>query len=198
MSAEFIRGPNVYLRETIATDLDNIKDSLADWDWFPLSTDQTKTILKGALIQMRNIERPYKDTSRFFESFTICKYSDNSFVGFTQYRVTPGKEVVISYNAGLPAVRGTGLLNEASLIRDAAIFSELECTFYTNKLDPQFTSSLRDYQTLEGTEVSSRSNRTLKLVKVTKSGYDTWRAANASSVPSYTFSGGSYTPPQDR
>ena len=75
MSVEFIRGPNVYLRETIATDLDNIKDSLADWDWFPLSTDQTKTILKGALIQMRNIERPYKDTSRFFESFTICKNS---------------------------------------------------------------------------------------------------------------------------
>ena len=81
---------------------------------------------------------------------------------------------------------------------DVALFTELNCTSYTNSLDPQYITSLRPYHTLEGTELSQRSNRTLKLIKVVKADYDTWRAANSSSVPSYTFSGGSYTPPQNR
>ena len=42
MSVEFIRGPNVYLRETVVGDLTNIKDSLVDWNWFPYSLDETK------------------------------------------------------------------------------------------------------------------------------------------------------------
>ena len=198
MSVEFIRGPTVYLRETVVGDLTNIKDSLADWNWFPYSLDETKGMLRGSLISMRTIERPYTDTSHFTETFTVCKVSDNSFVGFSQYQVRAGKEITIMYNAALPASRGGGFMNEATLLRDAAIFTELNCALYTNKLDPEFTSSLRAYQTLEGTALSTRSNRTLKLVKTIKSGYDTWRAANASSVPSYTFSGGSYTQPQSR
>jgi len=198
MSVEFIKGPNVYLRETTAADLDNIKAALVDWNWFPYSLDQTKRVLKGALIQMRNIERPYKDTSHFTETFTICKVSDNSFVGFSQYLVRAGKEVTITFTAALPALRGAGLMDEAAKLRDAAIFTELSCASYTNKLDPSFIDTLRTYQTLEGTELSQRSNRTLKLVKAIKADYDTWRAANSSSVPSYTFSGGSYTPPQNR
>lgn len=198
MSVEFIRGPNVYLRETTAADLENIKNALVDWDWFPYSLDQTKRILKGGLIQMRNIERPYKDSSHFTETFTVCKVSDNSFVGFTQYLVRAGKEITISFTAALPGLRNQGLMNEAAKLIDAAIFTELSCTLSTDKHDPSFITSLRTYQTLEGTEISHRSNRTLKLVKTVKADYDTWRAANSSSVPSYTFSGGSYTPPQSR
>ena len=198
MSVEFIRGPNVYLRETTAADLDNIKDSLADWNWFPFSLDETKGFLKGSLISMRIIERPYKDTSHFTETFTICKVSDNSFVGFTQYLVRAGKEITITYNTALPALRGEGLMDEAAKLRDAALFTELGAASYTNRLDPSFITTLRTYQTLEGTELSQRSNRTLKLVKAVKADYTTWRAANASSVPSYTFSGGSYTPPHQR
>lgn len=198
MSVEFIRGPNVYLRETTKDDLINIKDSLVDWDFFPFSEDRTKRFLKGALIQMRFIERPYEDTTQCKETFTICKNSDDSFVGFTHYTVMPGKLVTIKLNAALPALRELDLMNEAALIRDAAIFTELECASYSNILDPNYITNLRAYQTLEGTELSKRSNRTLKLVKTIKTDYDTWRAANASSVPSYTFSGGSYTPPHQR
>jgi hypothetical protein len=198
MSVEFIRGPNVYLRETVAGDLINIKDSLVDWDFNAYSEDRTKKLLRGLLIQMRLIERPYTNTTQCKETFTICKNSDNSFVGFTSYSVMPGKLVTIKFNAALPALRGGGLMNEAALIRDAAIFTELECTSYDNILDPSFITNLRGYQTLDSTQVSKRSNRTLKLVKTTKSQYDTWRAANSSSVPSYTFSGGSYTPPHQR
>ena len=146
MSVEFIRGPNVYLRETTAADLDNIKDTLVDWNWFPFSLD----------------------------------------------------EITITYNAALPALRGGGLMNEAAKLRDAALFTELNVASYTNRLDPSFITNLRPYHTLEGTELSQRSNRTLKLVKATKDDYDTWAAANSSSIPAYTFSGGSYTPPQDR
>ena len=198
MSVEFIRGPNVYLREAVATDLDNIKDSLVDWEWFPFSTDQTKTILRGALIQMRFIERPYKDTTQCKETFTVCKNSDNSFVGFMHYTVMPGKLVTMKFNAALPALRGADLMNEAAKLLDAAIFTELQCASCDDRHDTDFISNLRAYQTLEGTQPSKRSVRTLKLVKTIKADYDTWAAANASSVPSYTFSGASYTPPHQR
>jgi hypothetical protein len=198
MSVEFTRGPNIYLRETVAGDLDNIKDSLVDWDYNPLSIDQTKRLLKGALIQMRFIERPYEDTTQCKETFTVCKNSDNSFVGFVHYTVMPGKLVTIKFNAALPALRKVGLMNEAAKLIDAAIFTELQCASCDDKHDTDFISNLRAYQTLEGTQPSKRSVRTLKLVKTIKTDYDTWRAANASSVPSYTFSGGSYTPPHQR
>jgi len=198
MSVEFIRGPNVYLRETVVGDLTNIKDSLVDWNWFPYSLDETKGVLRGSLISMRSIERPYTNTSHFTETFTVCKVSDNSFVGITQYQVRAGKVVTITYNAALPALRGGDLMNEAAKLRDAALFTELSAASYINRLDPSFISTLRAYQTLEGTELSQRSNRTLKIVKAVKADYDTWRTENASSVPSYTFSGASYTPPQSR
>ncbi len=197
MSVEFIRGPNVYLREMVASDLTNIKDCLVDWSWFPFSVDETKAVMKTHLLALRYLERPYKDNSRYFESFAICKVSDNSFVGFRSLKIE-NKEADIKFNAALPALRGQGLMDEAAKLLDAALFTELNCTSYTNSLDPQYISNLRPYHTLEGTQVSSRSNRTLKLVKVTKSDYDTWAAANSGSVPSYTFSGGSYTPPQSR
>ena len=198
MSVEFIRGPNVYYRETIASDLENIKDALVDWEQFPLTLDRTKNYLKGLLYTLRYVQRPYEDSTQCREIFTICKVSDNSFVGLTQYTVSPGKVVDIRLNAGLPAIRGTGLMNEAALLRDAAIFTELGCASYTTKLDANFITNLRAYQTLESTDVSERVSRELRTVKVVKSDYDTWRAANSSSVPSYTFSGGSYTPPHQR
>ena len=128
----------------------------------------------------------------------MSKVSDDSFVGLTQYTVTLGKFVDIRLNAGLPSIRGSGLMNEAALLRDAAIFTELGCASYITKLDANFITNLRPYQTLESTDVSERVNRELRSVKVIKSDYDTWRAANSSSVPSYTFSGGSFTPPHQR
>ena len=42
MSIEFTRGPNVYLRELVPADLENIKNSLVDWEQFPFSIDKTK------------------------------------------------------------------------------------------------------------------------------------------------------------
>ncbi len=197
MSVEFIRGPNVYLREMTPSDLTNIHASLVDWSWFPYSVDETKNVMRPHLQNLRYLERPYKDNARYWESFAVCKVSDNSFVGFRTLKID-NKEGQIVFNAALPALRGQGLMNEAAKLLDAALFTELNCTSYTNKLDPEYITSLRPYHTLESTELSQRSNRTLKLVKVTKDDYDTWAAANSSSVPSYTFSGGSYTPPQDR
>jgi len=198
MSVEFIKGPNVYLRETVAGDLINIKDCLVDWNQLPFSVDETKKVLKGALIQMRFIQRPYTDTSKFIETFTVCKVSDNSFIGFMQYKIKEGREVTLRWNACLPALRGQGLMNEASKLIDAAIFTELKCNIFHDKQDAPFITGARPYQTIVGTELSKRSNRTLNIIKAVKSDYDTWAAANSSSVPSYTFSGGSYTPPQDR
>ena len=46
MSIEFTRGPNVYLRELVPADLENIKNSLVDWEQFPFSIDKTKNYLK--------------------------------------------------------------------------------------------------------------------------------------------------------
>lgn len=198
MSVEFIKGPNVYLRESTANDLTNIKEALVDWDFLPFSLERAKKVLKAGLIDMRYIERPYKDTSDFKETFTVCKNSDNSFVGFMQYRVSPGKLIKMQWNAALPALRNAGLMNEAAKLVDAALFTELSCTSCTDKHDANFITSRRAYQTLEGTELSKRSNRTLNLVKTVKADYDTWRSNNSSSVPTYTFSGGSYTRPQDR
>ena len=197
MSVEFIRGPNVYLREMVVNDLTNIHACLVDWSWFPFSVDETKNIMRPHLQNLRYLERPYKDNARYWESFAVCKVSDNSFVGFRTLKID-NKKAEIIFNAALPALRGQGLMNEAAKLLDAALFTELNCTSYTNSLDPEYITSLRPYHTLESTELSQRSNRTLKLVKVTKDDYDTWAAANSSSVPSYTFSGGSYTPPQDR
>jgi RimJ/RimL family protein N-acetyltransferase len=197
MSVEFIRGPNVYLREMTPSDLTNIHASLVDWSWFSYSVDETKNVMRPHLQNLRYLERPYKDNARYWESFVVCKVSDNSFVGFRTLKID-NKEGQIVFNAALPALRGQGLMNEAAKLLDAALFTELNCTSYTNKLDPQYITNLRAYHTLEGTELSQRSNRTLKLVKVTKDDYDTWAAANSSSIPSYNFSGGSYTPPQDR
>lgn len=197
MSVEFIRGPNVYLREMVVNDLTNIHACLVDWSWFPFSVDETKNVMRPHLQNLRYLERPYKDNARYWESFAVCKVSDNSFVGFRTLKID-NKKAEIIFNAALPALRGQGLMNEAAKLLDAALFTELNCTSYTNSLDPQYITSLRPYHTLEGTELSQRSNRTLKLVKVTKDDYDTWAAANSSSVPSYTFSGGSYTPPQNR
>lgn len=197
MSVEFIRGPNVYLREMVVNDLTNIHACLVDWSWFPFSVDETKNIMRPHLQNLRYLERPYKDNARYWESFAVCKVSDNSFVGFRTLKID-NKKAEIIFNAALPALRGQGLMNEAAKLLDAALFTELNCTSYTNSLDPEYITSLRPYHTLEGTELSQRSNRTLKLVKVTKDDYDTWAAANSSSVPLYTFSGGSYTPPQNR
>jgi hypothetical protein len=42
MSLEFIRGPNVYYRETTPSDLEDVKNALVDWEQFPLSLDRTK------------------------------------------------------------------------------------------------------------------------------------------------------------
>ena len=198
MSVEFIRGPNVYLRETTAADLENIKEALTDWEAFPLSLDRTKNYLKGLLHTMRFIERPYTDTTHCREMFTVCKVSDNSFIGFTQYTVTPVKVAEIRVTASLPSVRGSGLMNEAALLRDAAMFTELGCTYYEAKLDIKYINTVRPYQTVEETKISTRTNHELRSVKAVKSDYDTWRAANSSSIPSYTFSGGSYTPPHLR
>lgn len=197
MSVEFIRGPNVYLREMTSSDLTNIHGCLVDWSWFPYSVDETKNVMRPHLQHLRYLERPYKDNLRYWESFVVCKVSDNSFVGFKTFTVD-NKEVTIGFNAAPPALRGQGLMNEAAKLLDAALFTELNCPSYTDQLDPEYITNLRPYHTLEGTELSQRSNRTLKNVKTTKDDYDTWAAANSSSIPSYTFSGGSYTPPQDR
>lgn len=198
MSVEFIRGPNVYYRETVASDLENIKDALVDWEQFPLSIDRTKNYLKGLLFGLRYLERPYNNTRQYREILTACKVSDDSFIGLTQYNVYPGKIAEVRLIAGLLSIRGSGLMNEAALLRDAAIFTELGCTSYTSKLDANFIPNLRPYQTLVGTELSPRINRELRIVKVIKSDYDAWRTANPGSVPSYTFSGGTYTPPHLR
>jgi hypothetical protein len=198
MSLEFIRGPNVYYRETIPSDLEDVKNALVDWEQFPLSLDRTKNYLKGLLFGLRYIERPYSDTIQCREILTACKVSDDSFIGVTQYTVYPGKIVDILLNAGLPSIRGTGLMNEAALLRDAAILTELGCTSYTTKLDAKFIPNLRPYQTLESTDFSSRVDRDLRTVKVIKSDYDIWRANNSTSIPSYTYSGNDYVAPHLR
>lgn len=195
MSVEFIRGPNVYLRETVPADLDNIKSSLVDWEQFPLSTDRTKNYLKGLLTTLRYIERPYTNTTECREIFTICKNSNDSFIGVTQVSIFPGKVAEVKLIACLPELRNQGYMNEASLIRDAAFFSELGCVSYTTKHDIAHIPSLRPYQTLTGTEFSAIRQKDLRLVQATLSSWNEWKSANASSIPSYTFSGGSYTPP---
>ena len=124
VSVEFIRGPNVYYRETIASDLENIT-ALVDWEQFPLTLDRTKDYLKGLLYTLRYVQRPYEDYTQCREIFTICQVSDDSFVGLTQYTVSSGKVVDIRLNAGLPSIRGTGLMNEAALLRDAQYLQSL-------------------------------------------------------------------------
>jgi hypothetical protein len=89
-------------------------------------------------------------------------------------------------------------MNEAALLRDAAILTELGCTSYTTKLDAKFIHNLRPYQTLESTDFSSRVDRDLRTVKVIKSDYDIWRANNSTSIPSYTYSGNDYVAPHLR
>jgi len=198
MSIEFTRGPNVYLRELVPADLENIKNSLVDWEQFPFSIDKTKNYLKGLLTTLRYIERPYTNDTQCREIFTICKNSDDSFVGFTQVSIFPGKIAEIKATASLTSLRGQGYMNEAALIRDAALFTELGCNSYTTKHDTAQIHSLRAYQTLTGTEFSSVRQKDLKLVEATLASWNTWKANNPSSIPSYTFSGGSYTPPHLR
>jgi len=113
MSVEFIRGPNVYLREMVVNDLTNIHACLVDWSWFPFSVDETKNVMRPHLQNLRYLERPYKDNARYWESFAVCKVSDNSFVGFRTLKID-NKKAEIIFNAALPALRGQGLMNEAA------------------------------------------------------------------------------------
>lgn len=194
---EFCRGPNVYLREAKVSDLQTYIETLADWEEFPYTAEKVQTFMRGLFAGYRHIHRPYTDTSEFRELLTICKVSDDTPVGFNQFTVLTGKKVEVKAMAIHPSHRRSGYRNEATLIRDAIFFDDLQINSYTAWIDSQYLSP-RGYQTEIESRLSNRNNLTSKLYETTRDRWLNWKSSNASSIPSYTYSGNDYVPPHLR
>jgi len=194
---EFCRGPNVYLREAKISDLSTYVETLADWEVFPYSTEKVQTYMRGLFTSYRYVHRPYTDTSEFRELLTICKVSDDTPIGFNQFTVLTGKKVEVMHIAIHPSHRQLGYRNEATLMRDAIFFDDLEINSYTTWIDSEHLSP-RGYQTETDSRLSKRNNFTSKLYEATRDNWLTWKSSNSSTIPAYTYSGNSYTPPHLR
>jgi len=197
MSIEFCRGPNVYLRETMPSDLQAIEDALSDWETFPLSTERVKVYLRGLFSSYKYIEKPYTDTSEFRELLSICRVSDDEVVGLTQFTILTGRRAETMLMAIRPSFRQMGYREEASLLRDAILFDELGIVYKTLYLIDSRLSP-RGYQKALSTSISERTGLSTTLYETTKADWLSWKETNAATIPSYTYTGNGYLPPHLR
>ena len=188
-------GPTIKLREPTPGDLSDVISCLEDWELIPTEEIRIRNFMRGALANLRRIERPYKDTSSFSEMQVVELLSNSSVVGFMSWKVTPGKVIQLEYSAAKIAERGKGYMKEASLIRNAVLFDKLSCASTTTTLIDSMVSA-KSYHTTVDTFPSRRLGTPARLVTTTKSSWDTWKQSN--SIPSYTYTGDGYVPPHLR
>jgi hypothetical protein len=197
MSTEFCRGPTIYLRETSPSDLVAFTEALSDWETFPLSTERVKTYMLGLFTSYRAIIRPYTNENSFRELVTICRVSDNEPIGLNQWTLLPNKHIEVNHIAIRPDYRGQGYRNEAVIIRDAIFYDVFQINSVKTMIDSPYLSP-KDYQTVTETATSNRNGRVRKSLHSTLESWNTWKANNSTSIPSYTYSGNDYVAPHLR
>ena len=190
---EFIRGPNVYFREPIISDITMIGNALSDWELLEMSDSRIKTFFRSYMVKRNNIDRPYNnDPEKLYrEMFTVCKTSDDTPVGIVTWTVDQlnARGLVTAID---PTYRSLGYMNEIILLRSIALFNHTDViswTAETNWVYPTFVTILRQ-------QWSDRIQNNENVIFASKAHWDSWCTSN--TIPEYTYSGAGFIKPINR
>lgn len=192
-STEFIRGPNIYLREPLISDYPLYETMMKDFEVLEVSTLRIKHWFRSAINKLKFIYRPYDQESAWRELFTICKTSDDEIIGCSEWRLQGNFECKMGVTAFLPDYRGNQeYKNELVLLQDIAMFDHLNISKYTYRL----TLASYDYMTFGEPEYEVDEGGMITPYEATIERWATWKSENA--LPSYTYNGNNFLKLQDR
>lgn len=198
----FAEGPRLNL-EQFDVDRDYEATVAGLEDWAPsrnYDPSHGYRHLRGYLLNINKIERPYTDTCDNKEWLSIVERDTNTCVGATWWQVSPGRIVEIRGFIIWSNKRQNQYRNEASRIRDSALLEHCNVSELITFIRGDFPSA-QGYQNYVSQRQSIRDTSKIKYTySTTPAQMETFKNSpgNGNVIPSHTYKGGEWVKPWDR
>ncbi|NDB30163.1 hypothetical protein EB155_10685 [archaeon] len=156
--------------------------------------------LRGYLLNINKVERPYTDTCEYGEWMSIVERSSDTCVGATWWQVRPGREVEIRGFIIWSNSRRNQYRNEAARIRDSVLLEHCNVSTLYTFIRGDFPSA-QGYQNYVSQRQSIRDTSKIKYTySTTPAQMETFKNSpgNGNVIPSHTYRGGDWVKPWDR
>ena len=198
----FAEGPRLNLEQLdVDRDYQSIITGLEDWAPSKVySPVHGWRHLRGYLLNINKIERPYTDTCDTKEWMSIVERDTNTCVGATWWQVSPGRIVEIRGFIIWSNKRQNQYRNEASRIRDCALLENCNVSELITFIRGNFPSP-QGYQNYVSERQSVRDTSKIKYTySTTPEQMQAFKnnPANSNIIPEHTYRGAEWVKPWNR